>query len=180
MDNLNKLDKALMLLRQLELDQALKLLFEILEDTPKDLALINRIYLLVMKKPQSAAFKKICLHIFKTKSQTPEFHQLIIDSFLDFSQHYNSDFTFNRDELFNLFEHISNSHLNVETDLFRRLIKKNYPEDPETADYLKHDCEILIQKNKIIKAKEELKYLIAFYAETDAGRWALNQIKHIS
>ena len=180
MDNTSKLDKALSHLRQLDLDQALKLMFEILQDTPKDLTLINRIYLLVSKKPQSTAFKKICLHIFKIKSKTPEFHQLIIDSFLDFSQHYDNDFTFNRDELFNLFEHISNSHLTVETDLFIKLIKKNYPEDPEIANYLKHNCQILIQKNKIIKAKEELKYLITFYTETDAGRWALNQMKNIS
>lgn len=180
MNNISKLDKALTLLRQLDFDHAIKLFFEILQDTPKDLELIKRIYLLVIKKPQSQEYQKICFHIFNLKSHTEEIHQLIVQCYIDFTKLIKNEHLFSKDEVFNLFEHLIDSHLTFDTEKFRQLIKKSYAEEDETPVLLMRDCEELIKKKKIILAKDELKYLTAYYAETDAGRWALVQLKNMN
>ena len=179
MNYADTLDKALSYLRELEIDKAAQLLFKLLLKYPTDLQIIDQIYVFAVKKPQSNHFKKICLHLFNLNSQKSEFRQRLLKAYVDYHPHFPQEFAFDKEIRFNLFLHLTQSYLHLDSDKLRQLLKREYPDDDALPDLLKHDCEQLIAQSKLLKACAELKYLIAYYAETNAGQWAINQQKQI-
>ncbi|TQV86584.1 hypothetical protein [Aliikangiella coralliicola] len=179
MDYTETIDKALSWLRELELDKALTLFYQLLEEHPKDLELIQRIYPLEIKRPNSSGYQKICQHIFSIQSNKPELQSLIVNTYCDYSKLRQEPPPLNKTQLFNLFIQLGNSHLLDETERLRDRIKKEFADDKITPEILQLGCEQLIRQNKLIQVRDELKYIIAYYAETESGRWALNMRKQI-
>ncbi len=173
MDYQRRLQKATTLLSQLEIDAALSIFYGLLQDHPKDLALINRIYALEVKRPQLAGYRKICNHIFSISSSQHEYQELVLKVFTDYRQHRQDSPIANKAMLFNLLARLGESHFLDQVETLKNQIKKDYAEDPLTPPALQRYCEQLIERKQLIKAREELKYLIAYYAETEAGIWAL-------
>ncbi|WP_444998094.1 tetratricopeptide repeat protein [Aliikangiella sp. IMCC44359] len=179
MDYTETLDKALYWLRELELDKALNLLYKLLEEHPTDLDLIQRIYPIEVKRPNHPGYQKICSHIFSIQSNTSDFHQLFIKTYVEFTQLTNEKLVFSKQQQFNLLNHLSQSHLLEDAEIFLEQIKKDYPEDQDTAQALFFYCESLINKKKFIQARKELKYLVTFYTETVSARNALARLKYV-
>jgi hypothetical protein len=104
LDYQNTLDKALSLLRALEIDEALDLFYRLLQQNPFDFAIIDRIYPLELKKKSSEGFNKICQHVFSLESKSQEFHQLIITTWVDFKNKFEQPFNpkiFSDEQIFN-------------------------------------------------------------------------------
>ena len=173
MDYTNTLDKALFHLRELEMDKALVLFYRLLADHSKDLELIRRIYCIEVKHPQSAGFEKICRHIFSLQSSQQDIHDLIVTTYDDFYKLSNKDIQFSRQEMANLLRHLAQSHHQADAAKFAEHLKKHYSNDLETPDDLFLYCEVLISKKQMIKAREELKYLITYYGETTSAKNAI-------
>ena len=84
LDYQDVLDKALSQLRMLEIDKALVFFYQLLQQHPLDISLIQRIYAIEIKKKKPDGFNKICQHIFSIDSKSKEFHQLIIATWIDY------------------------------------------------------------------------------------------------
>lgn len=179
MDYLQSLSKANALIRQLDIDEGLEILYQLLEDHPFDIDLIERIYALEIKRPERCGFSKIAHHIFDLSSQQPETHKLIVRTFGDYIRVKNELPPLAEKRLFNLFFQLSKSHFESQMDTLKSTIKSHYANHPKTPLALQHYCEALLSEKKLILAREELKYLIAYYAETESGRWALKMKKWV-
>jgi len=179
MQQVNKLDKALHWLAELELDKAFELLFELLAQEPKDRSLIERIYKLSHNLPQTQYFDKLCHHLFSVAGYSSDFHSQVIKAYAHLLDQNRTVWDYNISQTYNLFYHLSQSYLSDSARPFENKIKTELADNPETAVVLKHYCEHLIASKQLIKAKEELSYLSNYYAETDSGRWALQRVKQV-
>lgn len=178
MNYTNTLDKALSYLRELELDKALTLFYQLLQEHPKDLELINRIYPLEAKRPQSPGYLKICLHIFGLQSSQAQLNQLVLETFGDFKKII-GNYNFSEHHTFCLLHHLANSHFHQDSEELAEKIKRNYPNSPQTPEILFLYCEGLINKRKLIQAEKELRYLITYYAEHPVANAAISELKRI-
>ena len=179
MDYTKSIDKASRLLQELEIDEALDIFYQLLQQHPNDLELIDRIYPLEIKRPTLPGFEKICLHIFGLNSSRQECKDYIVRAFGDYLRLLQKLPEVNDEKLFNLFYQLSSSHFIEQVETFKQKIKSEYADHNNTPDVLRLYCEQLINQKKLIQAREELKYIIAYYAETPAGQWALEQRKNL-
>jgi|GEM_PF-3128370 len=179
MDYIETLDKALSFLRELELDKALTLFYQLLEEHPKDLELIQRIYQLEVKRPRLSGFEKICRHIFTLQSNKDNFRELFLNTWKDFSENLGKDHEFSEQQTFNLLHQLARSHYQSDADNLILNIKKHYPNDTRTPSALFYYSEALIASKQMMKAREELKYLITYYAETPEALNAVPRLKWV-
>ena len=177
MDYTETLDKALSFLRELELDKALNLFYLLLEEHPRDLDLIHRIYPLEVKRPHLPGFEKICRHIFTIRSSKPEYHKLVLNAYNDFVSNNIANDEFSKQQVFCLLHHLSRSYLHAESNKFAEKIKKHYPTDTKTPGALLHYCEALIANRQLRRARDELKYLLMYYAETPEAINAASRLR---
>lgn len=179
-NEINLLDKAQSCLRQFELERAMQFFFQLLALRPTDLDVINRMYPLLIKNPGSDNYRRICQHIFSLHSHSAEAHKLIIQAYQDYKQLINEDVSANENQAFNLLFHLTRSHLTQDADsLYQQIIQK-YANSSEVSIHLKLRCEALISQNKLLKARDEMKYIIAYYAETNAGNWAIQKLNDVN
>ncbi len=179
MNYLQTINQATQLISQLELDEALNLLHKLLIDHPLDLELINRIYQLEIKRPQRKGFEKISLHIFSIQSKSKEYKTLIHQTFGHYLELKKSTPELNQNQLFNLFLQLLGSRFIEQIEDYKNQIKAQYSNHPELPLLLQTYCEHLILQKQLLKTREELKYIIAYYAETDSGAWALKTRKWV-
>ncbi len=176
------LDKASQFIRQLRIDEALEQLILLVKFYPDDFELIQRIYKLAEKKPLSKAYRFICFHVFDLASSKPDFHPILLDVFIDYKKYYpeaHHPKDFSKTQIFNLFKHLAQSHLQQDALLFLKEIKTAFAEDMETPEALFGYCESMIQQRKFIRARDELKYLINYYAENPIAHHAISSLKRI-
>jgi tetratricopeptide (TPR) repeat protein len=186
------LSKATALAAQLEVERAIELMQKLLQNYPYQLELIERIYKLSARLPSSNQYNKICNHIFNLKSNKPSINQLIIQSFVDcfmaLQQSCERELLqlshLSQAQLFNLGFHLSkdktyDQRILSGLDKIVSIIKQYYAEDKNTPQQLHDYSQYLLQQGKITAATNELKYLSAFYAETESGRWALMTLKQL-
>lgn len=171
------LDLAARFLRELDLEKAIEQFYQYLERQPRDLKIVRRIYVLEKKRPHKNSFKRICHYIFDLKSTSVEFHELILEAYIDYQKTIDQSLDLSQQQLFNLSFHLEDSHLLNEARVLRERIKQNYAEAAETPALLKHACESLIKKRKMTQVKIELKYILTYYAESEIARWAQQQYK---
>lgn len=174
----NTLDKALSYLRELELDKAFLLFYKLLDEHPKDLELINRIYALESNNPQSPGYLRICLHIFSLQTSQTKLKQMILNTFSDFKKHI-GQYDFDEQHTFSLIHHLAMSHFQQDTDKLVQKIKHCYATDKRVPDVLFYYCKSLITKNKFIQASKELRYLITYYGEHPVAALATTELKRI-
>ena len=179
MDYTKSIDKASQLLQELEIDDALSIFYRLLSLHPNDLELIDRIYSLEVKRPAQPGFEKICHHIFGLSSSRREYQEYIIRAFGDYLGLTQKLPEVKGNNLFNLFYQLGLSHFAEQVEVYKQIIKTEYADHNKTPDALKLYCEQLITQKKLIQAREELKYIIAYYAETPAGQWSLEQRKNL-
>ena len=170
------LDKALSCLRQLDLDKALLLFYSLLDEHPKDMELIDRIYKLEIKRPHLSGFERICRHIFSTNSASKEFHDYFLKVYADFINQYGANAEFSDEQVFNLLHHLAPSRFEADSDRFLAEIKKHYANNPKTPSALFRYCESLVAKKQMKKAKTEFKYLITYYTETPEAQNAISRL----
>ncbi|WP_196137430.1 hypothetical protein [Aliikangiella sp. G2MR2-5] len=171
------LDKALSFIRELDFDKALALYYQLLEEHPGDIQLIKRIYPIEKKRPHSDGFERISKRIFRLKSKQPECRQLLEQAYIDFLSAKRplptDDFTI----LGNLMIQLPFKRFKKELEKIHSIIKSQHPNHQDTPNLLMLYCERLIENSHLIEAKQELKYMMTYYAESSAGRWAINQRK---
>lgn len=170
-----KLNKATALIAELEIDDGMAILFEILEENPKDIDLIKRIYSFAIKQPSAFQFKDICFHLFALESQNAELLVLRQTAFNDYLAAQLSIQNFSKGILFNLLVSLDLKRHEKQLTILKNNIITNYAEDIETPAVLKRYCEKLIENKQIIKARDEINYLINYYIETSEGQWAITQ-----
>lgn len=176
------MDKALSQLRALEIDKALVLFYQLLEKHPQDLNLISRIYPIERKKKSKLGFRKISEHIFSISSMSKDFHQLIIQTYIDFKTEFGSIINpneFSAEQAFNLFHHISQTSYSKDIELFLSHIKTQLSEHSRTPESLYFYCEQLAQKKQFIRARQELKFLMVYYTEATTQQAAEKLFKKI-
>ncbi len=168
LDYQNTLDKALSQLRALEIDKALELFYQLLQQNPFDFAIIDRIYPLELKKKPSDGFNKICQHIFSLESKSQQFHQLIIATWVDFKNKFERPLNpndFSDQQVFNLFFHLGQTGYSSESEKLKEHITHLLAEHKQTPQALYYYSEQLVDKKKLLQAIKELEYLIIYYAE---------------
>jgi predicted Zn-dependent protease len=174
MDYTDTLDKALAHLRELEMDKALNLFYKLLSQYPKDLDLIKRIYAIECKRPRPTGLEKICRHLFSLQTSRKELHEFIVNAYADFRKKLGKTPVFSKQESINLLRHLAHSrHLN-DAEEFASVIKTQMASEPETPAELFYYCEALIARKQMIKAREELKYLITYYGESHQAKNAVS------
>jgi len=179
MDYTQSIAKATALIRELEIDDALDILHRLLKEFPLDIELINRIYSLEVKRPGLSGFDRICDHIFSISAKGNQYRNLIYQSFGDYLRLKNGPPKLNEKTKFNLFLQLGESHFVKQVEAIKDEIKKDSADHPKTPLLLQVHCEQLIKQKKLILARKELKYIIAFYAETEPGKWALRTKKMV-
>lgn len=168
LDYQNTLDKALSRLRSLDINEALDLLYQLLEQHPLDIAIIGRIYPLEQKRKTTDGFNRICQHIFSQQSKSQEFHQLIIATWVDFKTKLESPFDpkhFSEQQVFNLFFHLGQTGYFKETEAFKNHIAEQLADHQQTPQALYFYSEQLVDKKKLLLAIKELEFLIIYYTE---------------
>lgn len=175
-DYQSQLDKALQLVRQLEIDQGLAIMYQLLARQEKNLELVERIYALELRRPLNPGFERICQHIFSQVSAKTDWHQKMISSYIDYQRLRGEEPALDDRQLFNLLPHLARSHLKQTTARLVEKVKTRFAEDPRTPEALKQYCQTLIAQKKLILATQEVKYLVRFYGETPQGRWANAQL----
>jgi 3-methyladenine DNA glycosylase/8-oxoguanine DNA glycosylase len=164
----DKLDKALSQLRLLEIDKALFLFYQLLDEHPTNLDLLSRIYPLEKRKRHGAGFKKLAMHIFEQQCLTQAYHKLVIETYRDYQQKLGSSpnpENLTAKQVYNLFFHLGKTTFQTEIDSFCQHIKSKLADSPKTAEALLIYCEQLIEKKSHLQAKKELHYLIVYYTE---------------
>jgi len=164
----NTLDKALSQLRALDINKALNLFYQLLKQHPLDISIINRIYPIEQKRKSSNGFNKICQHIFAQDSKSQEFHQLIIDTWVEFKNKTGSlvePKNFTDKQVFNLFFHLGQTGYIKETEAFKDHIAEQLAEHQQTPQALYFYSEQLVDKKKLLLAIKELEFLIIYYTE---------------
>ncbi|MCW8877641.1 MAG: hypothetical protein OQJ89_13855 [Kangiellaceae bacterium] len=179
MDYTKSIDKATKLLQELEIDDALSVFYQLLKAHPNDLQLIDRIYSLEVKRPTQPGFEKICQHVFGLTSSRSEYQEYVVRAFGDYLRLTQNLPEVEDKKLFNLFYRLGLSHFTEQLKIYNERIKSEYADDSRTPEALKLYCEQLIKQKKLIRARDELKYIIAYYAETPAGQWSLEQRKRL-
>jgi len=169
MNKVEQLDKALSLIRELNIKEALDVLYRLLSNQPDDLALIARIYPLEVRKSDPAGHFKICQSIFAIDSKTDEVHQLICSTWKDYKARFkdrinNKDFP--KTSIFNLFFHLGKAGKNADCDIFKGYIKQDLANDKMTPEALFFYCEHLVEQKKLLLAEKELEFLMIYYAES--------------
>jgi len=176
------LDKALSKLRQLDINEALTLFNQLLQEHPNDLELINRIYLLANRKKNTDSFRIICHHIFSLDSKSTGFHQCIIATLNDYKHKFELELDpkiLTTEQVFNLFFHLGQTGNTKDSHLLKDYIKKNLSEHSNTASALLIYSEQLINKKNLLLAQKELEYLMIYYAEAHTTITAENLLKKI-
>lgn len=179
----NTLEQALIKLRQLDINKALKLFNQLLNERPQDLDLIARIYHLENRRKNTEDFKNLCHHIFSIDSKSSHFHQLIISTLNDYKQKFERPLEPNQlthQQIFNLFYHLGITSNEKDTLLLKNHIKKELSENNSTANALFIHCEQLVEKKKLLLAQKELEYLLIYYTEantTTSAEYLLKKIR---
>lgn len=167
-DYQNTLDKALSRLRSLDINEALDLFYQLLEQHPLDIAILDRIYPLEQKRKTTDGFNRICQHIFSQESKSQEFHQLIITTWVDFRTRFESPFDlkqFSEQQIFNLFFHLGQTGYRLETEKLKDHIAEHLADHNQTPQALYFYSEQLVDKKKLLLAIKELEFLIIYYTE---------------
>lgn len=170
------LDKALSCLRQLDLGKALLLFYQLLDENPKDLELIDRIYKLEVKRPHLPGFQRICRHIFSTNSASKEFHDYFVKAYGDFTNEFGSKEEFSDEQTYNLLYQLASTQYAADCEKFVLSIKKHLANNPKTPSALFRYCESLVAQKQMLKAKAEFKYLITYYTETPEAQNAISRL----
>jgi len=169
MNKVEQLDKALCLIRELNIHEALDILYRLLKSQPDDLELIARIYPLEVRKNDPAGHFRICQWIFTIDSKTEEAHQLICSTWKDYKQRFRDPINiknFPRVSIFNLFFHLGKAGKNADCDIFKGYIKQDLANDKLTPEALFLYCEHLVDQKKLLLAEKELEFLMIYYAES--------------
>ncbi|TQV75495.1 hypothetical protein FLL45_11305 [Aliikangiella marina] len=173
------LDKALSCLRQLDLDKALLLFYQLLDENPRDLELIDRIYKLEVKRPHMPGFERICRHIFSVNSSSQEFHEYFVRAYTDFSEQFGRNSEFSDEQAYNLLYQLSSTRFEQDCEALVTRIKKHQANNPKTPSALFRYCESLISKGQMLKAKNEFRYLITYYTETPEAQNAIARLSWV-
>ena len=162
-----KLSEALTQLKQFDIVKALGLFYEILQQFPTDLEIINQIYRLELRKNNPQDFKKIALHIFTHCQKSSSFHSLVIESYLEFKKNTVKEFENNLTsvQVLNLFFHLGQTGYQQDLLLLLTILKEKHSEDSKTPTALLTYCEQLIQKKQFKLARSELNFLMVYYTE---------------
>jgi TolA-binding protein len=177
------IDKASTLVRRLELDAAAELLLELLNEHPTDFELIERVFKLTKNSPQTTRFYQLCLYLFGYYQSAAEKHDLTLEAYkiLKAQQPVEAPHAFlaklPNKAFFNLFKHLARSYLTQDAKVALQVMKKKYPESSKTPEAIWFYCEFLIQSKNYIDARDQLKYLISFYAETSISSHAIKALK---
>ncbi len=164
----NTLDKALSQLRALDVDEALDLFYQLLQQQPLDISIINHIYPIEQRRKSDNGFNKICQHIFSQDSKSQEYHQLIITTWVDFKNRFGSHLepeNFSDIQVFNLFFHLGQTGYTIETEKLKEYISSQLADHQYTPQALYFYCQQLADKKKLLQAIKELEFLIIYYTE---------------
>ncbi len=177
-----QLDKALKLIRSLDFNRALPILYQLLDENPQQHALIEQIYNIEWGRQSPTGLKKICWHIFSINSMSHELTPIVIKAVNDYKTLIDPQFKlneFNQQQIFNLLFHLSQQRSHLDSDRLIELVKTRFADDPLTPRAMFNFCEGLIRDKKIIRAREELKYLLIYYAENEIRTPAEHLLKSI-
>ncbi|MGX5173477.1 hypothetical protein ACUR5C_05560 [Aliikangiella sp. IMCC44653] len=183
LDYRQTLDKASTLVRRLELAAAADLLLDLLSENPTDFELIERVFKLTKNNPQTAGFYRLCVFLFSYYQSLPQKHDLTIEAYkiLKEQQPIEAPHAFLAElpdsAFFNLFKHLARSYLTQDAKIALQLMKQKYPEKQQTPEAIWFYCEFLIQSQNYIEARDQLKYLINFYAENSISSHAIKALK---
>jgi len=177
-----QLDKALKLIRALDFNRALPILHQLLTEKPHDIPLIQQIYSIEWGRQNIAGFRKICWHIFSMNSKSDQLTPIIIQAVSDYKVMIDPQFSlvgFNRQQIFNLVFHLSHQRGHADANRLFDAVKTRFPDDPLTPRVIFNFCEELIKAKQIIRARDELKYLMLYYGETEIKLPAEHLLKSI-
>jgi len=180
-DQQKKLNEALSQLKKLELDKALGLFYQLLDERPNDLQLIKQIYSLESRKKTSCGFNQIARHIFTLSDKSDTFHPFIIKTFLEYKEknHELLVASLTEQQIFNLFYHLGQTGFSTDIEILLGQIKGKFADNIETPEALFTFCEQLTVKKQYLRAITELEYLMIYYTEANTQIPAEKLIKTI-
>ncbi|MDQ7050865.1 MAG: hypothetical protein Q9M92_15580 [Enterobacterales bacterium] len=178
----SQLDNALKLIRALDFNRALPILYQLLNEKPHQHSLIEQIYNIEWGRQSNSGFRKICWHVFSIKSMSSELTPIVIQAVSDYKTMIDPQFKlngFNRQQIFNLLFHLSHQRGHRDSDRLYEEVKTRFADDLLTPRVMYNFCEGLIKDKRIIRAREELKYLLLYYAENEVRAPAEHLLKAI-
>ncbi len=165
-----RLEKALKLLRMLDFNRALAVFYQLLDENPQDISIIQQIYKIELGRQSVPGLKKLFSHIFSIQSMRSELTPLVTEAAKDYKVFIDAKFSlqaFNRQQIFTLAYHLSQKpSFNNEVERLIEEVKQRFSEDPLTPQTLFNYCERLVRNKQIIQARKELKYLLTYYTES--------------